>query len=178
MLTQNYSQHTRPNTTNSNQNNSSITSPANEQTANCLVKSDSTIVLQTTSVCVMNTPEDQFCVIYVLFNTGSQQTFMSDRLVKELKLASLGQTDMEVSAFLNTDCNMKLSEYEMVIKSVCNDQRRVITPLGVPKLCNKLKNQSYRIAVEKYSFQQNLQLANRVHLDNTNIDLLVVADTY
>ena len=61
---------------------------------------------------------------------------------------------------------------------MCNDQRRVITPLGVPKLCIKLKNQSYRIAVEKYSFQQNLQLANRVHLDNTNIDLLIVADTY
>ena len=109
MLTQNYSQHTRPNTTNSNQNNSSITSPGNEQTANFLLNSDSTIVLQTTSVCVMNTPEDQFCVI-VLFDTGSQQTFISDRLVKELKLAPLGQIDMKVSVFLNTDYNMKLSE--------------------------------------------------------------------
>ena len=83
MLTQNYWQHTRPNTINSNQNNSSITSPANEQTANCLVKSDSTIVLQTASVCVMNTTEDQFCVINVFFDTGSQQTFISDRLVSK-----------------------------------------------------------------------------------------------
>ena len=73
---------------------------------------------------------------------------------------------------------MKLSEYEIVVKSICNDQRRVITALGVPKICSELKNQSYRIAVEKYSFLQNLQLANQAHLDNTNIDLLIGADTY
>ena len=33
---------------------------------------------------------------------------------------------------------MKLSEYEMVVKSVCNDQRRVITALGLPKICSEL----------------------------------------
>ena len=51
----------------------------------------------------MNKPEDQFCIISVLFDTGSQQTFISDRLVKEPKLALLRQIDMEVSAFLNTE---------------------------------------------------------------------------
>ena len=65
---------------------------------------------------------------------------------------------------------MKLSEYEIVVKSICNGQRRVITAFGVPKICSELKNQSDRIAVEKYSFLQNLQLANQAHLDNTNIE--------
>ena len=50
---------------------------------------------------------------------------------------------------------------EIVVKSVCNDQRRVITALGVPKTCSELKNLSYQIAV--YSFLQNLQLANQAH---------------
>ena len=104
-------------------------------------------MLQTASACVMNKPEAQFCVINVLFDTGSQQTFISDRLVKELKLAPLRQIDMEVSAFLNTEeSNMKLLEYEIVVKSVCNDQRRVIMALGVPKICSELKQkqkQSY-----------------------------------
>ena len=64
---------------------------------------------------------------------------------------------MEVSAVLNTEeYNMKLSEYEIVVKSIRNHQRRVITALGVPKICSELKNQSYRIAVNKYSFLQNL----------------------
>ena len=86
---------------------------------------------------------------------------------------------MEVSAFLNTEeSNLKPSKYEIVVKSICNDQRRVITALGVPKICSELKNQSYRIAVKKYSFLQNLQLANQAHLDNTNINLLIRADTF
>ena len=54
----NYSQHTSHNTPNSDKNNSTITTPANEQTATCLVKSNTTIVLQTASACVMNKPED------------------------------------------------------------------------------------------------------------------------
>ena len=127
----------------------------------------------------MNKRKDQFCVVNVLFDTGSQQTFISDRLVKELKLTPLRQINMEVSAFLNTEeSNLKLSEHEIVVKSICNDQRRVITALGVPKICSELKNQSFRIAVEKYSFLHNLQLANQVHLDNANIDLLTRANTY
>ena len=80
---QNYSQHTNPTAANSGQSNSSITPPANEQTATCLVKSDTTIVLQIASPCVMNKPEDQFCVVNVLFDNGSRQTFISDRFVKE-----------------------------------------------------------------------------------------------
>ena len=73
---------------------------------------------------------------------------------------------------------MKLSENEIVVNPVCNDQRRIITALAVPKICSELENQSYRIAVEKYSFLQNLQLTNQAHLDNTIIDLLIGADTY
>ena len=71
-------------------------------------------------------------------------------LVKELKLAPFRQIHVEVSAFLNTEeSNMKLSEYEIVVKSIRNDKRRVIAALGVPKRCSELKNQSCRIAVEK-----------------------------
>ena len=82
------------------------------------MKSDTTIVLQTARACVLNKREDQFCVVNVLFDTGSQQTFISDRLVNELKLAPLRQIDMEVSAFLNTEeSNLQSSEYEIVVKS-------------------------------------------------------------
>ena len=73
---------------------------------------------------------------------------------------------------------MKLAEYEIVIKSVCNFQRKVITALDLPKIWCELKDQSYRLAVKKYSFLQNLQLANQANLDNTNINLLIWADTY
>ena len=73
---------------------------------------------------------------------------------------------------------MTLSVYKIVVKSICDDQRRVITALGVTKICSELKNQSHRITGKKYSFLQNLQLAYQAHLYNTNIDLLLGADTY
>ena len=83
---------------------------------------------------------------------------------------------MEVSELLNTkESNMKISEYEIVVKSVRNDQRRVIMALGAP---SQLKNQLYRIAIKKYSFLANLQLANQTNFGNTNIGLLIGADTF
>ena len=50
----------------------------------------------------MNITENQFCVVNILLNTGSQQAFISDRAVNELKLKPLRKVDMGVSAFLNT----------------------------------------------------------------------------
>ena len=59
----------------------------------------------------------QFCVVKILLDTRSQQTFMSDRVINELKLKPLSQVDMRVSKFLNTEeSNMTLNEYEIVVK--------------------------------------------------------------
>ena len=127
----------------------------------------------------MNITEDQFCVVNILLDTGIQQTFISDRVVNELKLKPLRKVDMGVSAFLNTkESKMKLNEYEIFVKSLCTDERKVITALGVPKICTHIKKQSYRFAVEKYGFLQNVQLANQGHSESANIDLLAGCDRY
>ena len=46
--------------------------------------------------------EDQFYVENILLDTGSQQTFISDRVADELKLKPLCKVDMGVITFLNT----------------------------------------------------------------------------
>ena len=48
--------------------------------------------------------------------------------------------------------NLKLNEYEIVVKSLCTDERKVITALGVPKIYTDIKKELYRFAVEKYGF--------------------------
>ena len=59
----------------------------------------------------------QFCIVKILLDTRSQQTFISDRVINELKLKPLSQVDMRVSKFLNTEeSNMTLNEYEIVVK--------------------------------------------------------------
>ena len=127
----------------------------------------------------MNITKDQFCVVNILLDTGSQQTFISDQVANKLKLKPLHKIDMGVSRFLNTkESKTKLNEYEIAVKSLCTDERKVITALGVPKIHTDIKKQSYRFAVEKYGFLQNLQLANQGHSESTNIDLLIGSDTY
>ena len=104
----------------------------------------------------------QFCVVKILLDTRSQQTFISDRVVNELQLKLLSQVDMRVSAFLNTEeSNMKLNEYEIVVKPLHTDERKAITAFGILKTCTDIKRQSCRFAVEKYGFLQNIQLANQ-----------------
>ena len=73
---------------------------------------------------------------------------------------------------------MKLNKYEIVVKSLCTHERKVITALEVSKICTDIKKQSYRFAVKKYGFLQNLQLANQGHSESTNINLLIESDTY
>ena len=73
-----------------------------EETATCLVKNDTAILLQTASRCITNMTEDQFYVENILLDTGSQQTFISDRVADELKLKPLCKVDMGVITFLNT----------------------------------------------------------------------------
>ena len=83
---------------------------------------------------VMNKSEDQFCVINDLIDTGSQKTFLSDRLVKELNLTALSQIDRDVSTFLNTELpRIKSSEYEIVengmIKIAIQEIEKSLAPI-------------------------------------------------
>ena len=91
---------TIPNTIDGKNNHPSTLNDTGEK-ATCLVKNDTTILLQTASGCIMNITEYQFCVENILLDFGSQQTFISDRVVNELKLKPLRKVDMGVSAFLN-----------------------------------------------------------------------------
>ena len=97
-----FSKNGTPNTTIDGKNNHPNTLSDTEETATCLVKNDTTISLQTASGCIMNITKDQFCVVNVLLDAGSQQTFISDRVINELKLKPLRKVDMRVSTFLNT----------------------------------------------------------------------------
>ena len=78
--------------------------------------------MQTAGRCITNMTEDQFYVENILLDTGSQQTFISDRVADELKLKPLCKVDMGVITFLNTkEWKMKLNEYEIVVKSLYAD---------------------------------------------------------
>ena len=143
-----------------------------EETATCLVKNDTMWVYYE-----YNRISISCCKNFTRYWKSANIYFRSS--VNELKLKPLRQVDMGVSEFLNTEkSNMKMNEYEIVVKSLRTDENKVIAALGVPKICTGIKKQSYRFAVEKDGILQNLQLANQGHSESTNINLLIESNTY
>ena len=70
-----------------------------EEEITCLVKNNTNILLQTANALVTDKNETQVCAIKLLLDAGSQQTFITQRVVDELKLNPLREINMEVSSF-------------------------------------------------------------------------------
>ena len=62
----------------------------------CLVKSKTNLLQQTANTLVTNKNETQVCVIKLLLHAGSQQTFITQSIVDELKLKPIREINIEV----------------------------------------------------------------------------------
>ena len=80
-----------------NPNKVSENSPEEEIT--CLVKNNTKILLRTANALVSYKNETQVCAIKLLLDAGSQQTFITQRVVDELKLKPLREINMEDISF-------------------------------------------------------------------------------
>ena len=78
---------------------SKVSDNPTEENITCLVKINANILLQTANALVTDKNETQVCAIKLLLDTGSQQTFITQRLVDELKLKPLREINMKVSSF-------------------------------------------------------------------------------
>ena len=106
----------------------------------CLVKSNTNILLKTANALVTDKNETQAGAIKLLLDAGSQQTFVTQRVVDELKLKSLREINMEVSSFLSKkEGAMKLKEYELNVKNTDSSNSKLIKCLCVPKICPNIK---------------------------------------
>ena len=70
-----------------------------EEEITCLAKNNTNILLQTANALVTDKNETQVSAIKLLLDAGSQQTFITQRVVDELKLNPLREINMEVSSF-------------------------------------------------------------------------------
>ena len=82
-----------------------------EEEITSLVKNITNILLQAANALVTDKNETQVCAIKLLLDAGSPQTFITQRVVDELKLKPLREINMEVSSFLSKkEGVMKLKE--------------------------------------------------------------------
>ena len=98
-----------------------------EEEITCLVKNNTNILLQTANALVTDKNETQVCAIKLLLDAGSQQTFITQRVVDELKSKPLHEINMEVSSFLSKkEGEMKLKEYELNVKNMDSSSSKLI----------------------------------------------------
>ena len=70
-----------------------------EEEITCIVKNNTNILLQAANALVTDKNETQVCAIKLLLDAGSQQTFITQRVVDELKLKPLREINMEDGSF-------------------------------------------------------------------------------
>ena len=86
-----------------------------------IVNSRTAVLLQTASGIISDTAEKRSSHIKILFDTGSQRTYISERIVKKLKLQAYSSREMTVRAF--GDVEGKTSIFNLYRFCVRNPKR-------------------------------------------------------
>ena len=150
-----------------------------EEEITSLVKNITNILLQAANALVTDKNETQVCAIKLLLDPGSQQAFITQRLVDALKLKPLHEINMEVSSSLSKKKGvMKLKEFELNVKNMDSSSCKLIKCLCVPKICPNIKGQSVKQEIKKHDFIKALKLADTSLSPECSIDMLIGSDIY
>ena len=151
-----------------------------DNSASCLRKNNTSILLQTANAIATDEKQNQCCAVKILLDIGSQQTFITQRIADELKLKPIRKISMGVSGFLShRDGEMKLKEYEIIILPMnSSKQNHKVKVLCVPNICSKIKGQNLSCVIKNHDFIRKLQLADTSFNGETNVDILIGADLY
>ena len=90
-----------------------------EQKLLCLVEGDTSIILQAANAIAMDNYENKFSTVKISLNSGSQQTFISEELAKELNLKPVREVPVDINAFMsNHDVLQNLKSMKLLFKQL------------------------------------------------------------
>ena len=142
-----------------------------------LTDTGGTILLQTAKAPVVN-PDDnrKRTELRLIFDSGSQQLYISERAKGKLALRVLGKRDMKIMTFGAKEANGHF--YEIVRVSVQTRDHKNITMrlLTIPIICESIKGVSTCQYVQQCEHLQALSLADEVK--GGQDDILVGLDYY
>ena len=115
----------------------------------CLVEGNTSIILQTASAIATDKYENKISTVKILLGSGSQQTFISGELAKELNLKPIREVPVDTNTFMsNHKRTTKFKEYEIIVRAINSNKKLFLKILGTPTICNKIKGQNIDLAVE------------------------------
>ncbi|KAL5500600.1 hypothetical protein EMCRGX_G012191 [Ephydatia muelleri] len=140
-----------------------------------------TPVLLQTAKAIVRAPHRQHpsCCARIILDTGSQRSYVTNRLKESLSLESEQVEEMLIKTF-GTEKHTKHSCPVVTLSMDTKDGRQLqLQFLTVPLICEPLSGQPVVCAAERYPHLSKLELADAVEDgDNLDVDVLIGSDHY
>ena len=140
-----------------------------------LIDTGGTILLQTAKAPVVN-PDDNRGELRLIFDSGSQQSYISERAKRKLALRVLGKRDMKIMTFGAKEANGHFGEIVRVSEQTRDHKNITMRLLTIPIICESIKGVS---TCQYVQHLQALSLADEVKGgQEVEFDILVGLDYY
>ena len=120
--------------------------------------------------------------VRIIFDSGSQKTYIHERIKRSLNLKAVGKDRLLIKTFGDEAPRVRECEIVQIAVKSLDGMEIYIHAYVVPNICSPITNQVMSIAVEKYEYLRDLQLADYTFGDELNadkpVDLLVGSDTF
>ena len=137
--------------------------------------SSASVLLQTARAPVFTENKQEQRISRILFDGGSQFSYISKELRHELKLKTIERNEVIIKAFGKTSSKEIMEKVRLNIKTI--DDRMISIECYVKDICYPLTGQNTVLAAEKYKHLRNLNLADP-NYGTSHIDILVGSDYY
>ena len=154
------------------------TPESENETSICHSHSSGGILLQTAWVRVSSLECQCEVQTRVLFDSGSQRSYITEEVRKKLKVPTVRTERVILNTFGATNSSARNLDV-VKIKVKGNNKAIFIEALCVPEVCNPIKGQNISFAKNKYPHLESLCLADRVSKSTiSSIGILIGVDFY
>ena len=137
-------------------------------------------VLLQTAFCKVSSDSKLFFDARILFDSGSQRSYITENLKNELKLETVRTERVILRVFGQSESSARsLDVVNLVVKNNSGGKAFGIQALCVPLICEPLSNQDISIATKRFPNLRSLKLADSNHSSSDlKVDILVGMDHY
>ena len=114
----------------------------------------------------------------VLFDTVSQRSFVTESVMKKLKLPTLRKETMIFHVLGQNDNKVKEVDIVQIRIKGNNGLHIFIEVVSCGKIYSPITNQKYNFSKNNYDHLRNIKLLKHSEGDSTSIDLLIENDFY
>jgi len=144
------------------------------------VSSSNGVLLQTASAVISDTSGVRKKYTRILFDSGSQRSYISQDLCKSLKLKPLRSEKIIIKTFGDDNSKVQnLDVYQLKVRHINRNEFCFIEAYCVPKVCSPLSRQDIEFVNKSYPHVRGLMLADsNVNCHDLEVNLLIGVDFY